>query len=73
MSLHPSSGHAHAPWTSAQANRIEGFQNRSGVHPLTCFYHSDEPLVVTLDGLKCPSQGCDYLQTWVHSQIAGPR
>lgn len=70
-----------APFTDAEVQSINDFQNSGVFHEFTCAYrdtHSgdcrrtlqfrDDVLVAYNDGLRCPS--CAYTQTWVHSWMA---
>jgi len=55
------------PWTAEQVDKLNRFQRRGDVHPLTCPGHEDggdRDLVATRNGWICCH--CDYKQDWAH-------
>lgn len=63
-----------APFSTAQVNSINEFQEAGVVHPFTCgddecrAKNSSAVLVADEGGLKCPC--CPYTQDWVHDYMA---
>lgn len=64
-------GSVRAPWTAEQVTIIKLWQKLGLMHPLTCEYHSDEPLAVRRDGLWCGMPTCSYTQPWVPAVVLG--
>jgi len=63
-----------APWTQAQVDNLNSWQECGYVHPFTCGGTKDgkdcrADLVATIDGWICP-EGCGYTQDWAHAQLA---
>ena len=57
----------HAPFTAAQVEALNRFQQEGTFHPFTCFNH--HTLVATADGWRCPE--CpSYRQGWAHAFMA---
>ncbi|BBZ93135.1 hypothetical protein BRDID11004_59660 [Bradyrhizobium diazoefficiens] len=62
-----------APWTDAQVENLNRWQQSGHVHPFTCPNHHDASrvLIAKPDGWHCP--GCEYTQTWAHAgMVLGP-
>ncbi|MFJ3258475.1 hypothetical protein ACIPK9_37310 [Streptomyces sp. NPDC086771] len=63
-----------APWTTAQVDALNHYQNAGQMHPFTCgSLHADgrsPVLTATTDGWRCPNPACDYRQDWAHVFMA---
>jgi hypothetical protein len=62
-----------APWTDAQVENLNRWQQAGHVHPFTCpnDHAESRVLLAQNDGWHCPS--CEYTQTWAHAMMAlGP-
>lgn len=62
-----------APWTDAQVENLNRWQQCGHVHPFTCPNHHEasRELIAKNDGWHCP--GCEYTQTWAHAMMTlGP-
>ena len=60
-----------APWTDAQVEALNAWQQRGDVHEYTCPYSHDDGsrvLIATRDGWVCPS--CGYRQRWAYAMGA---
>ena len=64
-----SDGKIYAPWTQAQADNLNAWQNDGRVHPFTC--ECGENLFAIRDGWICFK--CDYTQKWAHAFLVEPR
>lgn len=57
-----------APFTLAQVNALNAYQQTGTFHPYTCINRHDgeaeRVLVAYVDGFRCPT--CNYRQTWAH-------
>lgn len=64
-----------APFTDAQVEALNRWQDDHGKHPFTCARDHDGGavvLAVTRDGWYCPALGCDYEQDWAHDFMVNP-
>ena len=61
-----------APWTPDEVENIKLWQSRLDTHPLTCPYHSEQPLAIVQRAVLCPMPTCSYEQTWVPSAMTYP-
>lgn len=53
---------SYAPWTEKQIEQLNEYQNDEKVHPYTCEFHSELPLLVSEEGFYCSR--CCYAQNW---------
>ena len=63
----------YAPFTDAQVEALNEWQDAGVVHPFTCvFAHSNGHvnLVATNEGWRCPDSTCPYIQDWAHEFMA---
>lgn len=67
----------HAPWTPAQVQALNRYQQAGRMHPFTCGYSAEyehpggsTELVATIGGWICPY--CEYEQDWAHPFMADP-
>lgn len=63
-------GKIEAPWTAAQVDALNLFQQDKFIHPFTCPDHheGERALVATRAGWICCH--CSYTQTWAHAYMA---
>jgi hypothetical protein len=65
-----------APWTIAQVNALNRFQQEANMHPFTCgaLHGSGQSPVLeaTQSGWVCPDPTCEYTQDWAHAFMADP-
>ena len=57
-----------APFTPAQVESLNAYQQQSRLHPYTCGRCADAVLVATAGGWVC--RQCDYKQDWCVSMMA---
>jgi hypothetical protein len=57
-----------APFTDEEVKSLNDFQRSRVMHPFTCEYHSDTPLIACASGWFCPH--CEYTQKWAHDWMA---
>lgn len=71
-----------APFTEAQIDALNAWQQNGKNHPYTCgspTHRYPTPLIATTPGWACTEAGCEYKQTWAHpipaaiSKLQAPR
>ncbi len=68
-------GKIHAPFTAAQVEALNRWQDRDDVHPFTCArHHGGHGVILRASerGWGCPSGNCGYEQYWAHAFMAVP-